>query len=100
MIMLAVLVDDAADRSRIKSARNAIEHNLRDSCLTLLGFAARFKIDCFGKATLFSRIVLVDHCRAIWPRRCVTPASGGEPARVSWQCDDFDGCGIRRSGRH
>src|SRR5262249_17750095 len=53
--MPAVLIDDAADRRRVKPARYAIEHNLGDGRLALFGFSPSLKIDGFGKAAEFAR---------------------------------------------
>ena len=74
MPTLPVLIDDAADRGRVKPARHAIQDDLRDGRLTFVGFAAGFEIDGFGQATVFPRrFVLVEERRVIWP----SPTSAG-----------------------
>ena len=48
---IAVLIDDAADIGGENAAAHAIENDLRDRRLPVLGFAARFEIDRLGETT-------------------------------------------------
>src|ERR1700736_393540 len=67
VVMPPVLVDNAADRRRIKPARDPVQDNLRNRRLTSPGFAASFEIDSCGKATIFPRqFLLIDERRIIW----------------------------------
>src|ERR1700738_1978085 len=66
VVMPPVLVDYAADRRRVKPARDPVQDNLCDRRLTFPGFAASFEIDGLGKATIFPRrFVLIDERRVI-----------------------------------
>src|ERR1700722_18288518 len=55
VVMPPVLVYNAANRRRIKPARDPVQDNLRNRRLAFPGFAAGFEIDGFGKATIFPR---------------------------------------------
>lgn len=57
IVVPSVLVDNAADRRRIKPARDPVQDNLCDRRLAFSGFAAGFEIDGFGKAAIFPRRV-------------------------------------------
>src|SRR6202043_3199031 len=59
VVMPPVLVDNTADRRRIKPARDPVQDNLCNRRLASPGFAASFEIDRFGKATIFPRQFLL-----------------------------------------
>ncbi len=100
VVMPPVLVDNAADSRRIKPARDPVQDNLCNRCLTFPGFAACFEIDGFGNAAIFPRrFVLIDERGVIWPRsRRGNLAHAGRP-RHPGKRHDFDQCRICGGGR-